>query len=1136
MKKITGVLTRSITNTSLVIFIFLGTTVLTSFLIVSSLYSIFLFRQSRISTDFLNSPLISFSLNEGAGTTVLSTGSIKNLSATMDGNKVFWESINQTANDYPATLTGLIGYWKLNNNLNDDSGNNFSAVAQGGINCLDNPGFIGQGCSFGSFGQYLDISKVDTKINPKSGTISAWAYPTANNNAGYIIQGVGSGSDRYYIQWLTSGRFRVVKGDDTLKQYGTTITLKQGAELNQWYHLVMSWEEKDGKKIVYGYLNGQLIGLGEYSSPGGLTPRFRIGNQANPTENRSFEGQIDEVAFFDRKLSDEEIKNIYENGQKNAHPTTSTEKFLYFDNKSTGEYGRLRINNHTELQKLNLTDAFTIEAEVYLTSYPIDVNSPYTIYTDYVTLSSANALAIMPNGKVRVYANTGNTRFIFTADQSQVPLNQWVKISGSFNKNTQEMSILIDNNEYSTNTPEKKDGIAKNFGRPIIGMSGVWQQGLKGGFIKNLKLWNNSFLIGQYLSNCNPLPAKNSQGLIAAFNFNNSILDTSGNNIKTYFFGLDGASNPIQAMTNPVFTNGLGDKAIVFDGNNDYLALNMQYCGSISSINELTVCARFKTNENTGGDFDNWALIDFDRSEYYNLFVTPSGKLGFSTHSAQDNSVNDLYSKTNNLNDNQWHFVCGVYNYALGQKSLYIDGKEDTTIANVHHNKPLGSSLTRFGFIGDGSEAASLAGLQEFSKGDAGRNQVYFKGAIDEVLIYNKSLSLIDLMEIQRRSDRAFSNSNSLKYCSELLSEKGIAKCFNYIALSIPKDAINYDTLYDQRVDEVCGLVPNCFANESLIQSDFKIAAGGGAGDRPIDRLKKNKLLSGKKVQTIPFWGTLTCNAKKDKYGTTKPGELKGEDLVICGENPDNCAERIYGPADDNPYIGTNVRVLVAKEGSCPDLGQDQACRANDKCLCEVVGAAGGPNNIEACKKCFNPDITLKDDGSEMYTMGVNGLPTYPNVSSITGTKEFLENVREIFDCIDGDNSNGCDILPPGCTIGTSYRANDGPNHGPGIALDMKCCSTGSDNSTTCNVPAVETLINRIESCRTGTKMNIIRECTDSEQEVAEDVEEGCGLVHVDTRDRDNADEPCTYRNNDWNACNPNTNPPTPPPPPDPQM
>ncbi|MFC1691007.1 LamG-like jellyroll fold domain-containing protein [Nanoarchaeota archaeon] len=168
-----------------------------------------------------------------------------------------------------------------------------------------------------------------------------------------------------------------------------------------------------------------------------------------------------------------------------------------------------------------------------------------------------------------------------------------------------------------------------------------------------------------------------------------------------------------------------------FDGADDYIALDMNY-SSAGEISELTVCAWYKT-EYAGLEWNaNGALVDFDNTEYYGLFVNGvNGNIVFRTTSSTGYS-NSTVGATN-TNDGSWHFACGVFDSSEEyDKKVYYDGALGSQQNNYPTGVNLGTGTTRFGFIGDTSEAVSFDGI---------KGSKYFNGSIDEVMIYHKALS-----------------------------------------------------------------------------------------------------------------------------------------------------------------------------------------------------------------------------------------------------------------------------------------------------------------------------------------------------------------------------------------------------------
>ncbi len=203
---------------------------------------------------------------------------------------------------------------------------------------------------------------------------------------------------------------------------------------------------------------------------------------------------------------------------------------------------------------------------------------------------------------------------------------------------------------------------------------------------------------------------------------NGDMIDAAGVNDATGF----GSLNANSVVPGKI---GLGTD---FNGSNDYYAIKNKKYNTSGAITNLTVSGWFKTTYSHSSWTNNWALLDFDRSEYFNLFVHANGKVGFSTRgSGQGSGINDFYvGNAGEYNDGNWHFVAGVYDGA--NKYIYVDGILKGTKTNPHQGNPLGTGATRYGFIGDGSEATSFSGT---------RNNKYYDGEYDEIRLSNAALS-----------------------------------------------------------------------------------------------------------------------------------------------------------------------------------------------------------------------------------------------------------------------------------------------------------------------------------------------------------------------------------------------------------
>jgi len=173
-------------------------------------------------------------------------------------------------------------------------------------------------------------------------------------------------------------------------------------------------------------------------------------------------------------------------------------------------------------------------------------------------------------------------------------------------------------------------------------------------------------------------------------------------------------------------STGTTNDALTFDGSDDYIAIQGKYYSQSGEISQITIEAWVKTTFSSSSWATNWAIVDFDRSEYYNVYVNATtGTVGFST-TDNANNTQDFSAKTI-VNDGTWHHIAAVYDGT--DKMIYVDGVLDSTVTNAHGGRPLGrGTYIRYGFIGDGSEADVYNGA---------RNNYYYQGDIDEIRVWN---------------------------------------------------------------------------------------------------------------------------------------------------------------------------------------------------------------------------------------------------------------------------------------------------------------------------------------------------------------------------------------------------------------
>jgi len=213
---------------------------------------------------------------------------------------------------YIGLNSGLVGYWSFDgkdmagNTAYDRSGqNNNGTLTNGPKRAI---GKIGQGLSFDGSNDYISISNFCSSISNTAGTISAWVKPNVDNqgtdNNDYIFNcgGVAAHSPSLLILGGTIPEYRIIKS--TVATIATTRP-----KVNVWVHLVVTWNTS----IQTIYVNGIQE---DSDTTASITPSgsATIG-QYPDVPSGTWPGLIDDVRVYNRALSGDEIKRLYNLGR-----------------------------------------------------------------------------------------------------------------------------------------------------------------------------------------------------------------------------------------------------------------------------------------------------------------------------------------------------------------------------------------------------------------------------------------------------------------------------------------------------------------------------------------------------------------------------------------------------------------------------------------------------------------------------------------------------------------------------------------------------------------------------------------------------------------------------------------------------
>ena len=236
----------------------------------------------------------------------------------------------------------LVSYW----DLNEASGTNAADSVTGDPLDGNNPGaYSGAGVTVGQAGprpsdgfygfavgnrapdfagiadQRLEMSPGGYGGNTDLSMLFWFQYDDLNPSGDHIGGIDRTGSARYVFSAHTYGggiRFFAKRADATNVLAGDVPV----AGNTDWRLLTAVFEGGDTARL---YLDGQLIVQGTSGTSGGLysgaTDHMIFARDPEPTDARPLNGQLDEIATFNRALTSQEIKNLYQ-AAVNTPPVT----------------------------------------------------------------------------------------------------------------------------------------------------------------------------------------------------------------------------------------------------------------------------------------------------------------------------------------------------------------------------------------------------------------------------------------------------------------------------------------------------------------------------------------------------------------------------------------------------------------------------------------------------------------------------------------------------------------------------------------------------------------------------------------------------------------------------------------------
>ena len=216
---------------------------------------------------------------------------------------------------------GLIGYWPLNGNSNDIiGGHNGSDTNMSYVS-----GKLGNCGQFNGSSSNIDVP-YDPIFNFTDGSndlpfsISFWIYNSGGNNLQWIVSKRTQNNSWQVAIYDKRFSIALLSNNSNYLANNTSIIIPD----NDWMHVVVVYDGSKTNNGLLVYINGEITNttvenLGTYTGMAIENQFLRFGNSLIGGAYW-FNGRLDELAIWDRTLSEYEIRRLYRNnsGQRLA--------------------------------------------------------------------------------------------------------------------------------------------------------------------------------------------------------------------------------------------------------------------------------------------------------------------------------------------------------------------------------------------------------------------------------------------------------------------------------------------------------------------------------------------------------------------------------------------------------------------------------------------------------------------------------------------------------------------------------------------------------------------------------------------------------------------------------------------------
>ncbi len=218
---------------------------------------------------------------------------------------------------YSQTTDGLVSYYSFNaGTVVDDHGTN-DATNVGATPTTDMFTNDSSSYAFDGTNDHINLG-ADSSLKPIDGTVSLWAkmdgisvsgsgtafnplIMSKNTNAGSFFEAYS-----IYIRQSDAQIWAICTDPSNNGQ--KIINTVGNMKTNEWTHFTLSWDTDSMSLYINGVLEARRAK--GFTSVYSSTEQVRLGRLLGGSNDRFFDGKIDEVRIYDRVLTDEEVLEV----------------------------------------------------------------------------------------------------------------------------------------------------------------------------------------------------------------------------------------------------------------------------------------------------------------------------------------------------------------------------------------------------------------------------------------------------------------------------------------------------------------------------------------------------------------------------------------------------------------------------------------------------------------------------------------------------------------------------------------------------------------------------------------------------------------------------------------------------------